>query len=230
MDIDDALDHLVIVVDRWRGQEDISEAGGRRICRMPWVAPMKYLHILYPPLPTDDIASIAPRTGRQPPADYQRLLSRFNGLSIFGSSLAIFGVRSHYDRRPEAAMWQPFDIGPPHIEQYDALGRDDVVVGCVGPDVDYIVMRAISGDVARLDHNTKKLQETWPSLAEFIVGETDRYAAHHTTDGHLDPDTPLAPGKASPWPQENLSAIKPRPFSPLWWDRLWERLGLGASQ
>jgi len=193
---------------------------------MPWVASMKYLHILYPPLPPEDIASIAPRAGRQPPANYQRLLLRFNGINIFGGSLAVYGVRGHYDRTPEAAMWQPYDIGPPHIEQHDILGRDDFVVASVGPNVDYIVIRAAAGDVARFDHDTKELMETWSSLADFIVEEIDRYAAHHRSDGRLDPDVPVTPGKTPPWPQENLSAIKPRLFSPPWWDRFWDRLGL----
>jgi hypothetical protein len=226
--IEEALDHVIDVAERWHSTRDISEAGGRRICHLPWVAPMAYLHILYPPLHPDGIAAIAPRAGRQPPADYQRLLIRFNGLHLF-QSLFIYGVRAHYDRRLEAAMWQPVDVGPPHIEQHRTLGRDDFIVGGVGPDVDYIVMRAVQGDVARLDHETKELKETWPSLATFLINETDRYATHFTADGHLNTTLPVADGKAPPWPQENLGAIKPSPFSPLWWDRMWERLGLQRS-
>ena len=139
--INDALDDLIELVGAYASDNDVDEFGGRRVGHTPWVGPMAYLHILYPPAQMDDIASIAPTVGRQPPDPYVQLLRRFNGLILFGGSLAIYGLRAHYDRRPEAAMWQPYDVGTGNLDR-TGLEADDFCIGSVGADCDKVVFRA----------------------------------------------------------------------------------------
>jgi len=224
MSIGRALDHVIAVAERWSSSEDRSFNGGRLICRTPWTGSEAFLHRLYPPVSSELIATIAPATGRQPPTDFVQLLERFNGLSLF-KSLSIYGVRTSYDRSAEVMHWQPFDVGSHQFGLLDLVGRDGMVIGSVGPDVDPVAIRSTVGDVARFDQKSRTVLETWSSLAEFLVSETDRYARCFAPDGHLLPSLPEMEGSAPPWPEINWAAIKPGFGSRAWWDDLKEKFG-----
>jgi hypothetical protein len=223
--IDQAVDRVIAVVERWASNEDRSLNGGRLICRTPWIAPEAFLHRLYPPNSPELIASIAPATGRQPPRDFARLLERFNGADLFGGSLSIYGVRTSYDREADIANWQPFDVDIHQFGLSDIIGRDGMVIGSVGPDVDPVAIRSTEGDVARFNQKSRAVLETWPSLAEFLTSETDRYAQCYAPDGHLLPVLPEMKGKVPPWPEINWAAIKPRFGSRVWWRDQKEKFG-----
>lgn len=223
-DIDEALDELIECINAYASDNDVEQLGGRRVGHTPWVGSMGYLHILYPPAQLDDIASIAPTVGRQPPDSYVQLLRRFNGLNLFADSLAIYGLRAHYDRRPEAAMWQPYDVGTGNLDR-TGLETDDFCLGCIGPDRDKIVLRARTNDVARLEAASHTFVEAWPSLSVFLRDECTRFAECFETSGHIKENLPVHPGKAPPFPQMDLASIKPRFGSSAWWRNLRDRLG-----
>jgi hypothetical protein len=221
MTIDDAIDHVVRVVDRWRSPEDLEAGGGRIVRRVPWVAPLAWFHKLYPSLSSEVVESIEPLPGRLPPADYKRLLTRFNGMNLFSDSFAVLGVRHHYQRVPELAAWQPYDLTT--SQSGEGLTHDDFVVACVGPERDDIVASHASPVVKRVERQTRRELETWQTLADFLVSEVDRYAECYDADGRMLDPLPSQPGKAPPFPKMHIRAIKPRTGSIAWFKT---RLGL----
>lgn len=218
----DAITSIHEIAAGYAGENDLSVPGGRQVCNLPWVAPLAYLHRFFPSVGDEGIASIAVTTGRQPHADFRDLLSIHNGMHLFNGSIAIFGVRHALTRAPEEAIWLPFDLGTPNIDPGALLGRDEMVIGSIGPDRNALVCRADAG-IDRMDRETGERLETWASLAEMLLSEATRLAKYYDPDGRMVPGQISDPLKAEPCPTDPLLPDPPSK-SPL--RRLFNAFGM----
>lgn len=213
------------IIDRYESPSDRNfEGGGRLVCNLTWVHENRWLHRVMPPCPYDEIAGLAVSTGRQPPRCLAEFLLDANGLSIFNSSLNIFGVRRDFTRSPETANLLPFDLASHSLSWNALLGPHDFLVGSCGPDVDVCIWRSTSGQIHRVDQKSSVVLEAWPSFHDWLVVEAERFAAMHSSDGRLIDGVISQAGKAAPWPQESILQGSLERWSPAWWQALERRL------
>lgn len=227
MDGERVFRSVLSIVDRYKTSTDQEfPCGARLVCRLPRIHQNAWLHRVMPPCSEDGIATLAPSTGTQPPRDLVAFLRCANGLSLFNRSLSVFGVRGDFSRSLETALLLPYDLADHHVAWSRHFGRDDFLVGACGPDVDPCVWRASDGRVDRITQQSGDVQESWPSLHEWLTTEAERYALCHDGDGRLLDPPPHQPGKARPWSQEPVIVPRPKWWSPAWWWALEERIGL----
>src|ERR1700744_5011257 len=94
--------------------EKLLENGTLLIGRAPHIAPQAWLHRIYSPLLEDDIVTLEKSLKIDIPISYKKFLSISNGLGVFNTTIAFYGLRNNY-RRNVIDVWQPFDILTPNI-------------------------------------------------------------------------------------------------------------------
>jgi hypothetical protein len=211
--IADAIQCIYKSVDKYVGVKDLNMGTARQVCNLPWVPELAYLHRLYPPASIDQIACIASLTGRQPQPDLRTLLAQHNGFDLFNGSLSIFGVRDHWDRTASDVIWLPFDLGSQGSLLNTMIGRDDMLIGGIGPNGQRLVLRG-NGSVDRTGSEKPDVLESWPSMADMLICETERFAQYYNTDGRMSSDYIVAEGRAHPWRTDPLVGDpKPNAFN-----------------
>lgn len=225
---DDATFQAVVaIIDRNRTEKDHTFPNGARlVCNLTWIHHNSWLHRVMPPCSEDAVASLAPKTGRQPPRELVDFLRHANGVSLFNGSLSIFGVRGDFSRNPETAQLLPYDLANHHWGWSRHFNRDDFLVGSCGPDVNPCVWRAFDASIDRIDQTSGDVLESWPSFQDWLIGEAEWFSSCHHADGHLVEALPIPPGKTPPWPQDPHVVPPPRIWSPAWWWELEKRLHL----
>jgi hypothetical protein len=211
--ISEALQRIYEIVDRYAGDRGLRFGTARQVCNLPWVAEFAYLHRLYPAANLVQIAHVAPLTSRQPHLDFQTLLAAHNGFELFNGSLSIYGVRAHWDRTASDVIWLPYDLGSEGFLVNTMIGKDDMVIGSIGPDVHRLVLRS-DATVDRTGREDADVLESWPSLADMLIEETERLGQYFATDGKMQNDYVVAEGKTLPWRTDPLNEEpEPGPFS-----------------
>ena len=71
------------------------------------IAPQAWLHALFKPLTEDEVKMIVNKLSV--PNFYKEFLMLSNGLSLFGTTLSLFGLRRNFKRDIDS-VWQPFDL------------------------------------------------------------------------------------------------------------------------
>jgi hypothetical protein len=201
--ITEAVQRVYEIVDRYAGAKDLSLGSARQVCNLPWVAELAYLHRLHPAASLEQIAHVAPLTSRQPHPDFQTLLAAHNGFSLFNESLSIFGVRAHWDRTASDVIWLPYDLGLAALSADTVIGKDDMVIGSIGPGRHRLVLRS-DATIDRIGREDADVLESWPSLADMLIGETERLEQYYVAEGKMRENYVVAEGKAPPWPTDPL--------------------------
>jgi hypothetical protein len=201
--ISEALQRIYEIVERYADDRDLRLGAARQVCNLPWVAEFSYLHRLYPAASLEQIAHVAPLTSRQPHLDFQMLLAAHNGFELFNGSLSIYGVRAHWDRTASDVLWLPYDLGLEGFLVNTMIGKDDMVIGSNGPDVHRLVLRS-DATVDRTGREDSDVLESWPSLADMLIGETERLEQYYAADGKMRGNHAVVEGKAPPWPTDPL--------------------------
>jgi hypothetical protein len=210
--ITEAVQRVYEIVDRYAGAKDLSLGTARQVCNLPWVAELAYLHRLYPAASLEQIAHVATLTSRQPHPDYQMLLASHNGFELFNGSLSVYGIRTHWDRTASDVIWLPYDLGLEGFLVNTMIGKDDMVIGSIGPDVHRLVLRS-DATVDRTGREDAIVLESWPSLSDMLIDETERLAQYFATDGRMQNGYVVANGKALPWRSDPLMGeSEPSPF------------------
>lgn len=101
---------VIEVVDSYAGGgERRLETGTRLVCPAPDIAPLAWLHVLFPGLNEGEVASLEVALRCNFPADYRDFLMHTNGIFLFAYRTKIFGIRHGYSRTGDEA-WQPHDL------------------------------------------------------------------------------------------------------------------------
>lgn len=82
-----------------------AEDGSRIIAHTPQEYPQAYLHAFY----SARTKSEWKKYQMELPAHLRELYEECNGLTLLGTSLSIYGMRSHF-KRDDTAAFQPFDL------------------------------------------------------------------------------------------------------------------------
>ncbi len=190
---------ILEILQRWLSlgmREGVT--GATLIGHVPHWAPDGWMHEYYVPLLEQEIAILQTELGVKFPLALRELFAITNGLNLFLDSLAVFGIRENYDRRPDFAR-QPYDI---IRANYTSERPDDAKSGIV-------IIGSYSWDGSRLyfDETSDHLDyiyrcerwsvvplNRWDNFWEMLYGETKRLAELFDEQGRkIDPERPTTP-------------------------------------
>lgn len=177
---------------------EVSELGATLIGKAPHIAPMAWLHTIYPTLNDSDILELEDELGTKLPGEYKDFLLNYsNGLSLFVSKFYLYGYRKVLGRGIEASR-QPFSIITPNIPERPENAK-----------ANYFFIGGYKWDGSKLyiDTNTDKVHYcdrwdatslyVWNSFEEMLLCETKRIIDLFDENGIiLDECIPTTPASA----------------------------------
>lgn len=159
------------------------ENGASFICPLPDVGSHAFLHVLFDPVPVQEIEAEAVRSGFPLLAVVLENLMEMNGALLFRGALSIYGVRGAISR-------DPLKRKPHDIYEINTLMRpkgalpSQCFLGSYSEDGSWLYTEASDGAVYRRQRKTSEIMSRWPTIDAMIVSEVarlsqgfDRYGA-----------------------------------------------------
>lgn len=152
-----------------------SELGAILIGKAPHIAPMAWLHSLYPTLTEVDIDILEKQLETTIPKEYKDFLLNYsNGLSIFVSKFSLYGMRKELGRTVEASR-QPFSLITPNtIEKPKNAKQNYFFIGSYKWDGSKLYIDNETGKVHYCDRWDATSLYEWNSFQEMLVSEVKR--------------------------------------------------------
>lgn len=159
--------------------------GGVLIGHTPDVAPLAYLHRLYPVLSRGDLVGLADSVGRPVPPDYATFLcDAGNGARLF--ALHLYGYVGQLRRDASDPLGQPVSLSYGNVVERPS-GLDDetlAIGGMVGWSArGCLVMTAARAVLLVHPIDGRDVAASWPSLDAMLEDEIARCSALYYRDG-----------------------------------------------
>ncbi len=174
---------------------EISELGATLIGKAPHVAPLAWLHSIYPILNDSDIIELNNKLGTEIPDDYKYFLTNYsNGLSLFVSKFYLYGYRKVLGRSIEASR-QPFSLLTPNVDERPKNAKENhFLIGGYKWDGSKLYIDTNTGKVHYCDRWDVTSLYEWSSFGEMLLSETERIIKLFDENGViLDEDAPTTP-------------------------------------
>ena len=152
--------------------------------QVPHVAPNAWLHQLYQPLTSSEVAILESDVAIPFPEAFREFLELSNGVKVFSSGLSIYGFRDSFERS-SGEGWRPFSIVSPNLHSRPAgLPKDDLIIGSITEKESfYLCMNSKRETVFRCRREDAIPLETWASFGEMLLWEVRRLDALFDTLG-----------------------------------------------
>jgi hypothetical protein len=168
--------------------------GARLIGHVPHVAPMAYLHTIFPPLSEAEILELERIVGRRIPQEYTSFLRLSNGLKVF-MKLSLDGLRTSFARDVDSARL-PFSLETTNVQERPRGSPVEVVfIGSYSYDGSNLWMRPGDPRVYRCPRREfGPVLNTWHTFDTMLESEVSRLAGLFGPDGRLrDSKLPTTP-------------------------------------
>jgi hypothetical protein len=170
--------------------------GAKLFGHVPHVAPQAWLNVVYPPATEGEILKIEKELEDQIPKPYKDfLVTEANGLSLFSSSLELYGYRRHYNRK--SMEFLPFDLITPNLYERPGDASDyQFFIGSYNWDGSLVYMDKKTFKIHRCDRESVKPLNTWKALGDFLLKEVKRLSTLFDQKGmEKNSNTPTIPGE-----------------------------------
>ncbi len=161
--------------------------GGVILCHTPSVAPLAYLHRIYPVLLPEQIAQLEVEIGQAPPRDYRAFLTSVgNGASLY--NLSLYGFVHGLVRDAADPLGQPISLRYGNIiERPHGLHEDAIAIGgMVGWSSRGLLVMEPGGEVLLVHpHDGSDVAVRWPDLDGMLQDEMARLSSLHDPQGRL---------------------------------------------
>lgn len=157
--------------------------GGVRLGHTPFVAPLAYLHRVYPPLASVELTELEDAIGRPVGRYGNFLLGVGNGARLF--NLSLFGFVEQLSREVNG-LGQPISLRYGNeVERPSGLADDELVIGGqVGWSSRGSFVLHASGAVSLVHpEDAADVAARWPTLDAMLSAELDRLSALHDRSG-----------------------------------------------
>jgi hypothetical protein len=145
--------------------------------RAPHVAPVAFLHKLYPPLTDEQIIELGNVAGNKIPRHLADLYRECNGLHYFSDSLSIDGLRIE-------GAHQPYDIDIPNVYERPKDAEDNIIFfGGYSWNGSLFYTKVNDEKIYWCDRKSTKPLKHWNSIEDFIYQEANRIAALFDSKG-----------------------------------------------
>lgn len=171
-------DNINLAFDTLKSYEylgrDLLKDGTLLIGKAPHIAPHAWLHCIYPSLSDRDISALEMELNQEIPTVYKEFLMTSNGLSVFNTTLSLFGKRSNYKRSIDD-VWQPFDIVLPNtIEKPQNANSDSFIIGCYDWDGSYLYIDKKKQSIHLCENDDVKSLYEWKCFEDMLCSEIRR--------------------------------------------------------
>lgn len=175
-------------------QNLVAKNGAVLIGKLPNVGPKAYLHEVFRGVDSQEIESIENESGLIFPGSFKEFLLETNGLILFQGALAIYGIRSDFDRGADNR--QPFDVLERNvITRPRKSGRDEFFIGSYNWDGSLIYMKRDEPEIYRRLLDDDVVLSKWKNLDHFVSSEIERISGLFDKFGNeLDENNPTTPG------------------------------------
>ncbi|WP_175010926.1 ankyrin repeat domain-containing protein [Burkholderia lata] len=153
--------------------------------KCPHVGKDAYLHTLYRPLASEEIAVLEERIARRLPQQLVDFYGECNGFHYFVDTLIVYGLRA-VEGRGEDAFHQPYDMKTPNVDERIHDAEDDVVFfGWYDWDGSLVYMKGDDSRVFICKRESVSPIGEWRSLKDFLSQESERISGLFDSDGML---------------------------------------------
>lgn len=169
--------------------------GNLLIGHVPHVGSGAYFHIIYSPLTLEQVNKLEQEIKVTIPDQYKEFLTSFsNGLSIFSSSIELYGLRLNNKRTGED-MYQPFHIKTSNtFERTKGASEDVLFIGSYKYDGSKLYVDSKSTKVYRCERYSMTVLNEWNSLNDMLLSEISRLSDHFDGMGQrIDKKRPTTP-------------------------------------
>ena len=163
--------------------ERILEDGTLLIGKAPHIAPLAWLHSIYPALKSNEIEFLETKLGTSISLDYKRFLTSSNGLGVFNTTFSLYGLRRNYNRTIDD-VWQPFNIITPNtLEKPDNAKRTDFIIGGYDWDGSRLYIDTETNVVHLCDREDITTLYRWESFDKMLESEIHRLVKLFDSEG-----------------------------------------------
>lgn len=150
--------------------------GTRLFGRAPEIGPEAWYHLVFAPLNTSQIRGIEKALHQSLPGDFEFFLNRYNGISMFGNQINIWGKRSSWNRSGNN-IWQPFDIVSHNRPGERPKGSPYTIVyfGSVSRGNRWVFFQPSNGTVGRTDRRDYLPECLWPDFESWMLDELAQF-------------------------------------------------------
>jgi hypothetical protein len=178
---------MLALLERWKplGYEEMPD-GAKLIGRVPHVAPLAWLHEVFPPLDLEDEEALVANVPGFASSRVREILREFNGCNLFSSELFLLGQCTSYDR--SGSVHEPWSIYDTNVlDQNDEVPPDALIIGGSNglPDgVTMIETRDRRVEAYDCMSPYRKLFE-WASVDQWLFAEINRLGKLFDDQGRL---------------------------------------------
>ena len=178
---------------KYLGEKHLAD-GTHLIGKAPHIAPLAWLHSIYPGLTEQNILELEKQLKHPIPDDYKSFLRISNGLSVFNTTLSLFGLRRNYDRSVDQ-VWQPFDILTSNIRERPENAKSNVfIIGSYDWDGSLLFIDSKTNKVNLCDRDDVTSLYEWPDFETMLRSEISRLITLFDKNGkELDADSSTLP-------------------------------------
>jgi hypothetical protein len=156
-----------------------------KLVHVPHVAPLAFLHRLFPPLSEEKIDDALGSFGLSVPHQLREFWRAFNGADFFSLHLAIYGFRMSFDRSIFADP-QPFSfLDRNTFERPIKMPLSHTIAGRYHLDGSLVVLQHDSAVVERWSVDFATRFNTWPNFENFLKLELSRLSTLFDSSGVL---------------------------------------------
>lgn len=166
---------ILSLIDGKRSEGVLTHGKATLIGHAPDVAPYAYLHTLYEGLSASELEKVRSELGRPLDPCLEWFLQQTNGLNMFVSGLAVYGLRRGMLLNRRDPLWrEPYDLLTEN--EYPPPGADShhIQVGGLSADTGADWEIAPDGRVLMLDRETREFVREWDSLIDAVADEAQR--------------------------------------------------------
>ena len=164
--------------------EEISQNGTLLIGRAPHIAPLAWLHAIYPVLSDGDVANLEEELNTKIPEEYRFFLQHYsNGLGIFVAKFYLYGLRKDLSRSIEASR-QPFSPVIANIDERAENAKPSYFfIGGYSWDGSKLYIDTETGIVHYCERWDATSLYQWNSFGEMLLSEIKRIAGLFDKNG-----------------------------------------------
>lgn len=192
--------NLVLLLKKFRDIDNVETQLSYFKTKVPSIAPLAYLNVIYKPAPCAVIDSTASQL--RLPSTLVAFYRKYNGARLFNDCFAIYGClpERYLLNRGDPFALLPFGIREVNREFSTELKSSSLLcVGSYGYDRSVVCLDRESGEVRCFVEETfSRVRQKWPSLSRWITSEVQRLAGLFDQDGNfLGFEKDTLPGRTS---------------------------------
>jgi len=175
--MDEVLDRVNSILEKSSKAGEKQLANGTRLVEpAPQIAPKAWRHVVFAALDLERIHEIELERHQRLPQQLENFFRAFNGISMFGNELNIWGKRLNYIRIGDD-IWQPFDIVRHNVpsERPNHSPYTVVYFGSTDRGQKWVFFNSVDESIGKTCRHKFHSEGSWPDFDSWLRDELQHY-------------------------------------------------------